>query len=116
MAKEDFRVGDELWFQATERWRTSQAVEVTKVGREYGYFKMHGQDVRFNLETMMVTGGKIYFSREQCEEEGEACKAWRLFRDSLKWTPPAGWSAERIRALQAEMAGIPASDGGREHD
>lgn len=108
-----FTVGQELWFEPSERRRREQPddkgcylVRVVKVGRRWVKLSRGGD--RMDVNTMEVDGGayqspgRCWPSKKAWQAEEARQDAWRELRDHVarQWRPPEWLPTEDIvRAL-----------------
>lgn len=57
---------------------------VTRIGREYAYYRVDGNELRVSVSSGSVDGGVLYFSREAKEKAEEEAKKADALREYLK--------------------------------
>lgn len=90
-------VGDKVWLEAI-RGRGlghDREIEITKVGRKWVYFGANKWE-RFDKSTGDVDGGgysspgRVWASREACEDDRVLSTAWGELREAMRFTRPEG--------------------------
>jgi hypothetical protein len=105
MIDQEYKVGQELWFASSKKYRSSCMVTIIAVGRKW--LKLHN-GLRADKVTFEVDGGqylspgKLYATKEEWDAKCERGKAWgelwQKITDMSVRRPPLFATAEAIRA------------------
>lgn len=91
-------VGQQVYFVPKNRSPEARYIFVTKVGRKWVTLKSGWREMRMDLGSWQVDGGrysspgKCYESAEAYNLEKEVLTDWRILHDTIyrAWNPPAG--------------------------
>lgn len=108
--------GQKLWLQSWHNYRQTGEVTIAKVGRKYATLLGMRDDIRMDMETMILemkdfgSYGKCYFSEEDFIQESALMSARNnLNKDIRGYNCPANFTMEDIQKVRKVLGLIAAS-------
>jgi hypothetical protein len=97
------KAGDELYFLAHQKYRSSEEVTVLKVGRKWATLD---NQARIDLSDWLADGGaysspgRCYLSKQEYDDEQELLDKWETFAKRVsERNPPEGMTIGKITQL-----------------